>query len=94
MSSEKTRIEREFEPEAIRSLKAAADREISVGGPELAAQAIAAGLVDEIRLFLSPVVVGAGNPALPDGLHLDLELLRRATVRQRRRAAALSLSLI
>ena len=73
-SSERTRIEREFDPEAIREMKAAADRDIGVGGPELAAQALAAGLVDELHLFVSPVVVGAGKPALPDGLRLDLEL--------------------
>ena len=73
--SARTRIEREFDPEAVRALKASADRDIGIGGPELAAQALRAGLVDELELFLSPVVIGGGNPALPDGLRLDLELL-------------------
>jgi dihydrofolate reductase len=74
-SSARTRIEREFDPEAVRQMKAAAERDISVGGPELAGQAIRAGLVDEINLFLSPVVVGGGNQALPDGVRVQLELL-------------------
>ena len=74
-SSARTRIESEFDPDAVRAMKEAADRDISVGGPELAAQALRAGLVDEIRLFLSPVVVGGGKPALPDGVRLGLELL-------------------
>jgi riboflavin biosynthesis pyrimidine reductase len=69
------RIKREFEPEAIRQLKAAATRDVSVGGPTLAAQALKLGLVDECHLFLSPVVVGGGNPALPDKVGLGLELL-------------------
>jgi len=75
VSSERTRIERSFEPEAIREMKTAADTDISVGGPTLAAQAIRAGLVDEIGLFLAPVVVGGGTRALPDGVRLPLELL-------------------
>jgi dihydrofolate reductase len=75
VSSERTRIEREFDPAAVRAMKASAERDISIGGPELAAQAIAAGVVDEINLFLSPVVVGGGKKALPDGVRLDLELL-------------------
>jgi dihydrofolate reductase len=74
-SSSRTRLERDFDPDAVRRLKASAGREISVGGPELAAQAIAAGLVDECHLFVSPVVVGAGTRALPAGLRLQLELL-------------------
>ena len=73
-STAKTRVEREFDPEAVRALKASADRDISVGGPELAAQAIAAGLVDELHLFPNPVVVGGGKPALPDDVRIDLEL--------------------
>jgi dihydrofolate reductase len=72
--SARTRIERSFEPEAVRQLVAAADRNVSVGGPALAAQAIRAGLVDEITLFVWPVIVGGGNPALPDGVRVDLEL--------------------
>jgi dihydrofolate reductase len=71
----RTRIEREFDPEAVRALKASADRDISVGGPELAGQAIAAGLVDEIGLFLNPIVVGGGSQALPDGVRVPLELV-------------------
>jgi dihydrofolate reductase len=70
----RTRIEREFDPEAVRSLKAAATRDLGVGGPGLAAQALRAGIVDEIQLFLVPVVVGGGTRALPDHLRLDLEL--------------------
>ena len=71
----KTRIEREFDPEAVRALKETAEGEIAIGGPELAGQAIRAGLVDEIHLFLNPVVVGGGHAALPDGVRVTLELL-------------------
>ena len=71
----KTRIERDFDPEAIRQMKAQARRDISVGGPDLAAQAIAAGLVDEIHLFLTPIVVGTGNRSLPNDVRVKLELL-------------------
>ena len=74
-SSSRTRIERDFDPDAVRQLKLGAARDISVGGPNLAAQAIAAGLVDELHLFLSPIVVGGGNQALPDGVRGKLELL-------------------
>jgi dihydrofolate reductase len=74
-SSERTRIERDFDPEAVRRMKASSDRPISVGGPHLAAQAIEAGLVDEWHLFLSPVVVGGGNRALRDNVRVKLELL-------------------
>jgi dihydrofolate reductase len=74
-SSERTRIEREFDPAAIREMKAASERDLSVGGSELAAQAIAAGLVDECHLFLSPVTVGGGKRALPAGVRWQLELL-------------------
>jgi dihydrofolate reductase len=74
-ASARTRIERDFDPEAVRQLKAQAERDLSVGGPELAAQAIKAGLVDEYQLFLNPVVVGGGNQSLPHDVRLDLELL-------------------
>ena len=74
-SSARTQIERSFDPDGVRSMKTSATRDLSVSGPHLAAQALAAGLVDEVRLFVSPVVVGGGTPALPDGLRLDLELL-------------------
>jgi dihydrofolate reductase len=75
VSSARTRIERDFDPEAVRGMKASSERDISVGGPALAAQAIAAGLVDEWHLFLNPILVGGGNPALPDGVRSKLELL-------------------
>jgi dihydrofolate reductase len=75
VSSERTRIEREFDPEGVRRLKATAERDISVGGPRLAAQAIAAGLVDELQLLIAPAIVGGGVPSLPDGVRLGLELL-------------------
>jgi dihydrofolate reductase len=71
----RTRLERDFDPGAVRELKAGAERDLSVGGPELAAQAIAAGLVDEWRLFVAPVIVGGGKRALPDGVRVRLELL-------------------
>jgi dihydrofolate reductase len=74
-SSERTRIEREFSPEGVRSLKASAERDITIGGPDLAAEAIRDGLVDELHLFVSPVVVGGGTAALPDGVRWDLELV-------------------
>ena len=74
-STARTRIEREFEPEGVAELKAAADRDLVVGGPDLAAQALEAGLVDELHLFLSPVVVGGGKQALPDRVQVKLELL-------------------
>ena len=75
VSSERTRIERSFESEAIREMKASAERDIGVGGADLAAQAVAAGLVDECHVFLVPVVVGGGKRALPDGCRVALELL-------------------
>jgi dihydrofolate reductase len=75
VASARTQIEREFEPEAVRQLKADADRDLSVGGPGLAAHAFAAGLVDELHLFVAPVVVGGGTRSLPDGVRADLELL-------------------
>jgi dihydrofolate reductase len=75
VSSARTRIERDFEPEVIRQLKATAGRDITVGGPELAAQAIEAGLVDEFQLFVTPIVVGGGKPSLPKGVRVTLELL-------------------
>jgi dihydrofolate reductase len=74
-SSAKTRIEREFDVEAVRQLKESASRDVTVGGPALAAHAIAAGLVDELQLFLVPVIVGGGKRALPKDVRLNLELL-------------------
>lgn len=72
-SSARTRIERDFDPEAIRRLRA--EGEISIGGPGLAAEAIRAGLLDEYRTFLAPVVIGDGKRALPDDARFELELL-------------------
>jgi dihydrofolate reductase len=75
VSSAKTRREREFDPRVIQELKATRERDITVGGPNLAAQAFKAGLIDECQLFLTPVVVGGGKPSLPDNVRLELELL-------------------
>jgi dihydrofolate reductase len=75
VTSAKTRIERAFDPEAIRRMKAAAGRDLTVGGADLATQAIAAGLVDEYHLFLVPVLVGGGKRSLPDNVRVNLELL-------------------
>jgi dihydrofolate reductase len=75
VSSAKTRIERDVDPEALRQLKASAERDLSVGGPELAAHAFRAGLVDEVHLFLTPIVVGGGKRCLPADVRLELELL-------------------
>jgi dihydrofolate reductase len=75
VSSARTRVETDFDPESVRRLKSSASRDISVAGPHLAGQAIKAGLVDECHLFLNPVLVGGGNPALPGKVRLDVELL-------------------
>jgi dihydrofolate reductase len=75
VSSAKTRIEKSFDPDAVRQMKTSADRDMSMGGPHLAAQAIKAGLVDEYHLFVTPIVVGGGNAALPDNVLVKLELL-------------------
>jgi len=75
VSSDRTRIERDFDPEAVRQMKAPAGRDITVGGPDLAAQAIKAGLVDECHLFVAPMVVGGGTRSLPTGVRVQLELL-------------------
>jgi dihydrofolate reductase len=75
VSTERTRLERSFDPDAVRRLKAEADRDLSIGGPDLAAQAFAAGLVDECQLLLSPVIVGGGKRGLPEGVRLTLELI-------------------
>ncbi|MCU1459884.1 MAG: deaminase [Actinomycetia bacterium] len=75
VSSERTRIETTFDPAAVRGLKADASADLSVGGAELAGEAIRAGLVDEIHLFAHPVIVGGGKPWLPDGVFVELELL-------------------
>jgi dihydrofolate reductase len=75
VSSERTRIEREFDAAAIRRLKENSRSDITIGGAELASQAIARGLVDACHLFLGPVLVGGGKRALPPGVHAELELL-------------------
>lgn len=73
--SARTRIEREFDPEAVRRLKANADHDITVDGPELAGHAIRAGLVDELQTIVRPVVVGGGKRFFPEGVRLGLDLL-------------------
>lgn len=74
-SSARTRISREFDPEEIRRLKETAQHDLSIGGPHLAAEAIKAGLVDEYRVLVSPVVVGGGTRFFPDKLRLNLVLV-------------------
>jgi dihydrofolate reductase len=81
VSTSRTRLERTFDPAAVRELKETADRDISIGGPELAAQAIEADLVDEIHLLLAPIAVGAGKAALPIRSHLPLQLLGHRSFR-------------
>lgn len=74
VGSARTRIERAFDPEAVRAMKDAAERDLSIGGPTLAAHAFRAGLVDEVRLFAYPVIVGAGTRYFPDQVRVDLQL--------------------
>jgi dihydrofolate reductase len=75
VSSARTRIERNFDSEAVRQMKAQAGRDIIVGGPELAAHAFRAGLIDECHLFLAPIVVGGGKQSLPNDVRIKLELI-------------------
>jgi dihydrofolate reductase len=75
VSSARTRIERDLDTDAIHRLKETAESDITIGGAELAGQAIAAGLVDELHLFLVPIVVGGGKPALPGNVRAQLELM-------------------
>jgi dihydrofolate reductase len=75
VASARTRIEHDFDPDAVRRMKASAERDISVGGPGLAAHAFRTGLVDECHLLLVPVIVGGGTRALPDGVRVRLALL-------------------
>ncbi|TDC00806.1 deaminase [Micromonospora fluostatini] len=75
VSTADTRLERRFDPAAVQELKATATSDLTVGGADLATQAFKAGLVDECRLFVLPVVVGGGKPGLPTGMRVDLELL-------------------
>ncbi len=74
-SSNKTKLEREFDSSVIEDLKDTSERNITVGGAELAALAFSANLVDEYQIYLTPILVGGGKPSLPNGVHLDLELL-------------------
>ncbi len=71
----RTRLERGFDPDAVRAMKSAAVADLMIGGADLASQAFAAGLVDEIHLFVCPVLAGGGKPGLPTGVRLDLTLL-------------------
>jgi dihydrofolate reductase len=75
VSSARTRIDREFDVEAVRDMKEQAERDLTVGGPTLAAHAIKAGLVDEYQLFLAPMAVGGGKQSLPDDIRVKLELV-------------------
>jgi dihydrofolate reductase len=74
-STPRTRIEREFDSEAVEEMKATAERDLTIGGPGLATHALRAGVVDECQLFLVPTIVGGGTRALPDDVRIDLELL-------------------
>jgi dihydrofolate reductase len=75
VSTRKTRLERDFDPEAIRQLKETVEQDILIAGAELAAHAFRSGLIDECHLFLIPIIVGGGKQALPDNVRLELELL-------------------
>jgi riboflavin biosynthesis pyrimidine reductase len=75
VSTGRTRVERDFDPEAVRQMKASGESDLTVGGPDLAAHAFGAGLVDECHLFIAPIVVGGGKHSLPDNVRLELELL-------------------
>ncbi|GAA0486764.1 deaminase [Paractinoplanes deccanensis] len=71
----RTRLERTFEPEAVRKLKESDDRDITIEGPTLAAQAVKAGLVDEYQLIVAPALAGGGTPFFPQGVRAELELI-------------------
>jgi dihydrofolate reductase len=75
VTTSRTRLEREFDPDAVRRLKESADGDVTIAGPGLAQHAFRAGLVDEVHLFVCPVVVGGGKPGLPRDARLDLELV-------------------
>jgi dihydrofolate reductase len=77
VSSERTRLERTFDPDAVRELKATTGHDLTVDGPGLAASALRAGLVDEVGQYITPVVVGGGTRFLPDDLRLDLDLVNQ-----------------
>jgi dihydrofolate reductase len=75
VSAPKTRLERKFEADVVRELKARATRDLAIGGAALTAHAIRAGLVDEYHLLIAPIIAGGGNPYLPDKVRVKLELL-------------------
>jgi dihydrofolate reductase len=75
VSTARTQMERDFDPEALRQMKVSAGQDMAVGGPELAAQAFKAGLVEELHLFVTPIVVGGGKRSLPNDVRLKLELI-------------------
>ena len=75
VSSAKTRIERNLDPEAVRRMKASSEQDITVGSPDLAGQAIKAGLVDECHLFVVPIMLGGGTQSLPNQVRVELDLL-------------------
>jgi dihydrofolate reductase len=74
VSTPRTRLVQEFDAGAVRAIKASADRDLTIGGPHLAGQALAAGLVDECQLFAVPEIVGGGTSWLPRGVRLSLDL--------------------
>lgn len=74
VSTPRTRVEREFDATGVQRMKDTADRELAIGGPDIARPAFAAGLIDDIHLFVQPLVVGGGKPGLPRGPRFDLEL--------------------
>jgi dihydrofolate reductase len=75
VTTSRTRLERTFDADAVRAMKASATADLSIGGPTLAAHAFTAGLVDDVHLFVAPAIVGRGTRALPDGVRMDLELV-------------------
>ncbi|MBU8917515.1 dihydrofolate reductase family protein [Bacillus sp. FJAT-29953] len=81
VSSARTRIEREFDLDAIRRLKESSEADITIGGPELAGQVMSAGLIDECHLLVNPIVLGGGKRALTDNLRMRLELIGERCLR-------------
>jgi dihydrofolate reductase len=75
VSSARTRIEREFNPETVREMKSLTGADMEIGGPDLAAKAFSHGLIDDCHLFIAPVLVGSGKRGLPEGIHINLELM-------------------
>ena len=75
VATARTRLEREFDPQAVRVMKESVERDLAIGGPDLAAHAIRDGLVDEFHLFVTPIIIGAGNRCLPPNVRIELELV-------------------